>query len=403
MNMKRILSLVLALSLMLLTPAALASGPRLEVSASGQGAQMSMNGLTADCYGIQATLTLDRLPQGLNVQFSGAVTGLGTHQTYQVNGSQVTIYVVSKIPMNQGASLDIGVLGANEAFTVTSVSDLKLLDEQSALDEFDQTQTPNVPIDPTNPSQPPVTPSQPPVTPEEPSNPTNPGSSGPATQPRPEAPAPTPPASTSAPETPEIPENTPPTEPVSRLPFTDVPVGSWYYDAVLYAYEKGLMNGISETSFAPDGTTTRAQIVTILHRLEGSPKAIQANFSDVPKQQWFSDSISWAASEGIVNGYGNGAFGPNDNITREQMAAILYRYAQYKGINVQNGRLDDLLGFEDVLDVSAYALDAMKWVCSAGIINGTSATTLSPQSQSTRAQAATILMRFCQSFLDAEG
>lgn len=181
-----------------------------------------------------------------------------------------------------------------------------------------------------------------------------------------------------------------------QLPFTDVPAGSWYHDAVQYVYEQGLMGGTGSGRFSPDLTTSRAMIVTILYRLEGSPAVSGgATFADVSSGQWYSDGVAWASANGIVTGYANGSFGPNDTITREQMAAILYRYARYKGYDVSARA--QLSRYSDAGQVAAYAAESMSWAVGSGLITGTSGTTLSPAGSATRAQAAVILARFCQS------
>ena len=182
-----------------------------------------------------------------------------------------------------------------------------------------------------------------------------------------------------------------------ELPFVDVPAGSWYEDGVQYVYENGLMAGTSSTTFAPEMTTTRSMIATILWRLEGSPEVDYAmTFEDVEAGSWYSEAVRWAASEGIVAGYGNNQFGSNDPITREQMAAMLYRYAQYKGYEVSVGENTNILSYTDFADLSEYAIPAMQWAVGSGIITGTSASTLSPGGNATRAQVAAILMRFCE-------
>lgn len=187
-------------------------------------------------------------------------------------------------------------------------------------------------------------------------------------------------------------EAQPPVTP--QMPFTDVPAGSWYFDAVGYVFERGLMGGTGNGRFSPDLTTSRAMIVTILYRLEGSPAPSGSTFSDVAPGQWYSDGVAWASANGIVTGYPDGRFGPDDTITREQMASILYRYAKYKGYDVtaQAG----LERYSDAGQVAPYAADAMGWAVSSGVITGTSGTTLSPAGSATRAQAAVILARFCQ-------
>lgn len=184
----------------------------------------------------------------------------------------------------------------------------------------------------------------------------------------------------------------------SNLPFTDVNTTDWCYDAVQYVYEKGMMNGTSTTTFSPDSTTTRGMIVTILHRMEGTPAADGTTFTDVPADQWYSNAVSWASANGIVGGYGNGKFGPGDPITREQMAAILNRYSTHKGYDV--GTTGGIADFSDASQVSSYAVEPMGWAIGNGLISGVGNNTLAPKGNATRAQAATILMRFCKNIAD---
>ena len=177
------------------------------------------------------------------------------------------------------------------------------------------------------------------------------------------------------------------------MPFTDVAAGQWYAEAVQYVYEKGLMTGTSATAFAPDATTTRGMIVTMLYRLEGEPAAAASGFADVEAGQWYANAVNWAAANQIVNGYGE-TFGPNDIITREQMAAILYRYAQYKGYDVSaSGQMS---AYTDAANVSDYASSAMQWAVGEGLLNGVTETTLAPDGSAIRAQVAAIFMRFCE-------
>ena len=182
--------------------------------------------------------------------------------------------------------------------------------------------------------------------------------------------------------------------PVSSLPFGDVKSADWFYNDVKYVYDKGMMAGTAADVFAPNATTTRAMIVTILYRLEGSPAVTGTNaFVDVPAGQWYTDAVNWAAANQIVKGTSATTFAPNDSITREQMAAILYRYAQYKGYDVT--KKADLSGYSDNSQVSAYAKDALAWANAAKLINGVTNTTLAPQGNATRAQVSAILHRFC--------
>lgn len=182
--------------------------------------------------------------------------------------------------------------------------------------------------------------------------------------------------------------------PISGLPFGDVKSADWFYNDVKYVYEKGMMAGTAADVFAPNATTTRAMIVTILYRLEGSPAVTGTSaFVDVPAGQWYTDAVNWAAANQIVKGTSATTFAPNASITREQMAAILYRYAQYKGYDVT--KKADLSGYSDNGQVSAYAKDALAWANAAKLINGVTNTTLAPQGNATRAQVSAILHRFC--------
>ena len=180
----------------------------------------------------------------------------------------------------------------------------------------------------------------------------------------------------------------------AQFPFLDVPAGKWYREAVDYVYQNGMMNGVSESAFDPNGTTTRAQIVTILHRLESEPAADNGGvpLTDIPAGKWYTAAVRWAASTGIVDGYGDGRFGPNDQITREQLAVILYRYCKFKGRDLT--AVGDLSVFQDAGKVSSWAKDAMAWANGSGLITGKSETTLDPKGSATRAEAATVLMRF---------
>ena len=143
------------------------------------------------------------------------------------------------------------------------------------------------------------------------------------------------------------------------FPFADVAKGSWYYEGVRYAYENGLMSGTGEGTFSPDLPTSRGMLVTILYRLAGSPAAGSASFTDVAKGQWYADGVAWASANGVVSGYPDGSFRPNDTITREQMAAILYQYARIQG-KLDDSRAD-LSIFSDLDSLSAYAKEPMSW------------------------------------------
>lgn len=176
------------------------------------------------------------------------------------------------------------------------------------------------------------------------------------------------------------------------MPFTDVNEGDWFYDVVRYAYDNGLMTGVSATEFAPNQTTTRGMIVSMLARLEGVTSAEDAGFADVAANDWYATAVNWAASVGVVNGYEDNTFRPNAPITREQMAAILYNYADYKGYDVSARA--DLSDYADAASISSWAEDVLAWANAEGLINGMTATTIDPQGATTRAQTAAMFERF---------
>ena len=179
------------------------------------------------------------------------------------------------------------------------------------------------------------------------------------------------------------------------LPFSDVTESDWFYDAVTYAYENGLMDGVGMGLFAPNSETTRVQLVTILHRLAGQPAPSgDSGFSDVKTGTWYTDAVAWAAQNGIVNGVSDTQFAPGDDITREQLAVILYRYATYQGYDVSQRA--DLSGFVDAGTISTYAQEALSWANAQGLVLGFEDDSLRPQGTATRAQIAAVLMRFCE-------
>ena len=195
------------------------------------------------------------------------------------------------------------------------------------------------------------------------------------------------------------PDPQPPVADCACAKFTDVNRSLWYHEGIDYVIENGLMNGVSDDRFAPMSTTNRAMIVTILWRLEGEPAGPDAGFADVADGQWYSEAIDWAAANGIVTGYSAEKFGPMNSITREQMAAILYRYADYKGYDVASGEDTNILSYVDAENVSEYAIASMQWAVGEGLINGVEGNALAPQGTATRAQVATILMRFCENIV----
>ncbi|MCI7126061.1 MAG: S-layer homology domain-containing protein, partial [Agathobaculum sp.] len=193
-------------------------------------------------------------------------------------------------------------------------------------------------------------------------------------------------------------QNCPLDETCPLWPYTDVKSSDWYHDGVHFCMENGLMNGYSDGSFKPAANTTRAMIATILYRLEGAPAVSGTAFSDVAAGAYYHDAVLWAQVNGVVKGYGDGTFGPDNAVTREQMAAILHRYAQYKGYDVSVGENTNILSYGDAERVEEYAIPAMQWACGAGVVTGkqgASGLNLDPKGSTTRAEMATMMMRFC--------
>lgn len=333
----------------LISGAAAAQGLRLVVSSREAAATQTVgfSGLPADCQSLQATFALSNQEASYGFVADQDLAGrTGLYVTAKHSGASVTVYVTAKSGvLSDDGSLTLGTISSADGlstFTVEQATGLKLI-------ASDNTETTYPSVDTGDSTG---------------GGSDNSGNSGGDKE-------------------------------DAGLPFTDVASGSWYYDSVAYVYEQGLMGGTGEGRFSPDLTTSRAMIVTILYRLEGSPAVSGgASFADVTAGQWYSDGVAWASANGIVTGYSNGSFGPDDTITREQMAAILYRYARYKGYDLSAQAALD--GYADAAQVSAYAADAMKWAVGSGLITGTSGTTLSPDGSATRAQAAVILARFCQ-------
>lgn len=192
---------------------------------------------------------------------------------------------------------------------------------------------------------------------------------------------------------------TAPTTPANPVPdkamsFTDVKSNDWYYSSVRYAYDNGLFSGVSHDSFGPGDSMDRSMLATVLYSLDGKPAAGKSGFADVADGAWYADAVAWAAEHGIVSGVGGGAFTPGGTITREQLAVMLYRYAQYKGYDVS--KTADLSGYADQDKLSDWAARAVQWACGSGLMNGRSAAQLAPEGTLTRAEAATMLKAFCE-------
>lgn len=186
------------------------------------------------------------------------------------------------------------------------------------------------------------------------------------------------------------------TETPSETKFNDVSANDWFASAVDYVTGKGMMNGTADNTFSPKANTTRGMIVTVLYRLENQPSTSAASFTDVDSGAYYANAVAWANANGIVSGYGSGKFGPNDKVTREQLAAILYRYAQYKKYDVSVGEDTNILSYNDAQSISTYAIPAIQWACGAGVVTGKSGSKLDSKGNATRAEVAAMLMRFCE-------
>lgn len=364
-------ALVLAAGLLFTTAAA--AGPQLVTAQTASTSQeVTMTGVSSNCQSLQVTLLLSEDGTTYTYEPDAGLNRNGIYTTSKQSGSQVTLYITAKngVLAAEG-TLPLGTLIAADdtTFTITGFSGLLMTDSSSG--GISAPESGGVAGGSTggsgggnssgsnggNNSG---------STDNGTDNGSEDGSNGSGTQP---------------------------------LPFADVADGTWYTDAVRYVYQHGLMTGTSEDRFSPDVTTNRAMLVTILYRLEGSPAVSGGvSFPDVAAGQWYADAVAWASANGIVNGYDNGSFGPDDTITRDQMATIFYRYASYKSYDMSASAA--LGGYSDAAKVSPYAADAMGWAIGAGLITGTSDTTLSPAGSATRAQAAVILARFCQNLAD---
>lgn len=186
------------------------------------------------------------------------------------------------------------------------------------------------------------------------------------------------------------------TETPSGTKFNDVSANDWFASAVDYVTGKGMMNGTADNTFSPKANTTRGMVVTVLYRLENQPSTSAASFTDVASGAYYANAVAWANANGIVSGYGSGKFGPNDKVTREQLAAILYRYAQYKKYDVSVGEDTNILSYDDAQSISSYAIPAIQWACGAGVVTGKSGSKLDSKGNATRAEVAAMLMRFCE-------
>ena len=424
--------LVLAMTAAALTPWAAAASGGLALVTSSQEATSQTVGFTGvpeDCQSLQVTLTLSQSGPSYDFALDGTLAALpGVHAAFQQEGDRVTVYVTLRTgTLTDNGSLTLGTLSTTgTSFTVTGFSDSKLLGSDSgeldvgissgsdgsggqtsgSADDDDDLWS--IQVD--RPTGGTLTASRSQAASgrtitltavpdegyvlQEVTAVTSAGKSlflskqkdGTYTFPMPAAKV-----TVSAAFVPETAEETP----EAPLPFVDVASDAWYAQAAAYVYRQGLMSGTAQDRFSPDLTTNRAMLVTILYRLAGSPAVDGGSaFTDVSGGDWFASGVAWASANGIVTGYGDGRFGPNDPITREQMAAILYRYAGFAGQSTTGQA--DLSGYTDAGRVSPYAAEPMGWAVDQGLITGVSAGTLAPGGSATRAQVATILMRFCR-------
>lgn len=179
----------------------------------------------------------------------------------------------------------------------------------------------------------------------------------------------------------------------SGSPFSDVQKSDWFYEPMKFVYSNGLMKGVSDNEFDPNGAVSRAMLVTVLYRMEKEPQAQASPFSDIANGSYYENAVAWANANGIVKGVSDAEFAPDESITREQMAAMIYRYAAYKKMDLSAGESTNILSYADYSEISDYAVSAMRYAAGSGIINGMTADTLSPKGISTRAQAAAVFMR----------
>ena len=423
--------LVLAMTAAALTPWAAAASGGLALVTSSQEATSQTVGFTGvpqDCQSLQVTLTLSQSGPSYDFALDSALAALpGVHTAFQQEGDRVTVYVTLRTgTLTDNGSLALGTLSTTgTAFTVTGLSGVKLLGSDSG--ELEGGAMVGTGGQTSGGSGSTADENQWAIQVDRPTGGTLTASRSQAASGRTITLTAVPDegyvlrevtAVTSAGKSLSLSKEKDGTYtfsmPAARvtvsavfvsedqgeiaeepLPFTDVASDAWYGQAGAYVYRQGLMGGTAQDRVSPDLTTNRAMLVTILYRLAGSPAVDGGSaFTDVSGGDWFASGVAWASANGIVTGYGDGRFGPNDPITREQMAAILYRYAGFAGQSTAGQA--DLSGYTDAGQVSPYAAEAMGWAVDRGLITGVSAGTLAPGGSATRAQVATILMRFCQ-------
>ncbi len=395
-------------------PVAYAAGtPSLNIPANESTQQsVSFNNISSDVKNLQVTINLETYNKEQTYNFYSDLSKIAGVEVFykQISANSITIYITSNInPLTTTGNINLGTIEANESFKITSATNMKTTDginsQTPSMDNSTGDNDNSNDLDDSNNSSG--------STDSDNSNNSN-GStdsdgsdnsnnssngsdnssgsnnsngsnsssgsnnSGNSNN------------NNSNDNTDNEPENT-----ETTIQFTDVNENDWYYDAVKYVYVNGLMSGVSDTTFAPNANTTRGMIVTVLYRMENQPNVtIDNSFKDVKSTDYYGNAIYWAKQNNIVSGYNSTTFAPNDNITREQMAAILYRYAAYKGYSVD--KTSDLSNFNDTSNISNYALTPIKWAVSSGLISGMGDSTISPLGNASRAQIATILMRFIE-------
>ena len=413
--------LVLAMTAAALTPWAAAASGGLALVTSSQEATSQTVGFTGvpeDCQSLQVTLTLSQSGPSYDFALDGTLAALpGVHAAFQQEGDRVTVYVTLRTgTLTDSGSLTLGTLSTTgTSFTVTGFSDSKLLGSDSgeldvgissgsdgsggqtsgSADDDDDLWS--IQVD--RPTGGTLTASRSQAASgrtitltavpdegyvlQEVTAVTSAGKSLSLTRQKDGTYAFTMPAARVTVSAAFVSEDQGEAA-EEPLPFSDVADSAWYAQAAAYVYRQGLMSGTAQDQFSPDLTTNRAMLVTILYRLAGSPAVTGgAAFTGVTSGDWYAGGVAWASANGIVTGYGDGRFGPNDPITREQMAAILYRYAGFAGQSTTGQA--DLSGYTDAGRVSTYAAEAMGWAVDRGLITGVSADTLAPGGSATRA------------------
>lgn len=365
MKTQRFTALVLACVLLaaLVIPVGAAAAPKLTYTQSGSTVQLTLQDLGSESvYGVQLELTISGSYSDASfTPASSTAYAPPCHRATTGDSTLVTLYLTDRAPLNRGSTLTLGTLKLSQSFTMPDAAAVTLLDRDLK----------------------PVSDRQPiPVSRQSSSSGGSSGGSRPTSAP---TPSPTP-----------TPEPTP--APSSGLPFADVKETDWFYAAAKYVHEKGMMNGTAANAFSPNVPASRAMLVTILYRLAGEPPASLPAFSDVAAGQYYAYPVGWAAGQGVVNGYEDGLFRPDGLLTREQLAAVLYRYSRAMGYDtVTRG---DLTPFADRAQISPYAQEPMSWAVGTGLLSGMGDGSVAPAGYATRAQVATILMRFCENLVE---